>query len=58
MESSITEIVRGSSYPLSIIIIGVGQEDFTLMNELDADEIPLVDKYLLLACEVLEEIPS
>ena len=30
-------IVQASSLPLSIIIIGVGEADFTLMNELDGD---------------------
>lgn len=27
--------------PLSIIIVGVGSADFTAMDQLDADEIPL-----------------
>ena len=41
MQATIDEIVRGSSLPLSIIIVGVGQEDFESMNVLDADEVPL-----------------
>jgi len=36
-------IVRGSNLPLSIIIVGVGQADFSMMEELDADDIPLRD---------------
>lgn len=27
--------------PLSIIIVGVGSADFTAMDQLDADEVPL-----------------
>jgi len=33
--------VRGSSNPLSIIIVGVGNADFDSMDVLDADETPL-----------------
>ena len=41
MQATVDEIVRGSSLPLSIIIVGVGNEDFESMNVLDADEVPL-----------------
>ena len=41
MQQTIDEIVRGSSLPLSIIIVGVGEEDFSSMDTLDADETPL-----------------
>ena len=34
-------IVKASSLPLSIIIVGVGGADFAAMDELDADTIPL-----------------
>lgn len=33
--------MRGSELPLSIIIVGVGAADFSAMDELDADEVPL-----------------
>jgi hypothetical protein len=33
--------VRGSDLPLSIVIVGVGNADFTSMDVLDADEEPL-----------------
>ena len=37
-------IVEASSLPLSIIIVGIGENgDFTLMEDLDADENPLTD---------------
>ena len=44
MQKTIDEIVRGSSLPLSIIIVGVGQEDFSSMEVLDADDEPLYSK--------------
>ena len=38
--------MNASSLPLSIIIVGVGNEDFESMNQLDADEEPLYsEKY-------------
>lgn len=36
-------IVEGSEYPLSIIIIGLGESSFTKMIELDGDEVILRD---------------
>ena len=44
MQKTIDEIVRGSSLPLSIIIVGVGSEDFKSMNILDADDEPLYSR--------------
>lgn len=41
MKQTIDEIVRGSNLPLSIIIVGVGNEDFKSMDVLDADDEPL-----------------
>ncbi|CAD7932404.1 unnamed protein product [Amoebophrya sp. A25] len=41
MQDTINEIVRATRFPMSIIIVGVGDEDFSLMDELDADEAPL-----------------
>ena len=41
MNKTIDEIVRGSGLPLAIIIVGVGEEDFTAMDRLDADDVPL-----------------
>lgn len=37
MEETIAAVVSASSLPLSVIIIGVGQADFTNMNALDGD---------------------
>lgn len=44
MEQTIDEIVRGSSLPLSIIIVGVGDAEFSAMDILDADDEPLFSK--------------
>jgi hypothetical protein len=37
MDSTINTIISASALPLSIIIVGVGPEDFRAMRELDAD---------------------
>lgn len=44
MPETIDQIVRGSSNPLSIIIVGVGNADFSSMDVLDADDEPLYSK--------------
>eukprot|EP00826_Nyctotherus_ovalis_P039998 TRINITY_DN388_c0_g1_i5.p2 TRINITY_DN388_c0_g1~~TRINITY_DN388_c0_g1_i5.p2 ORF type:complete len:496 (-),score=137.72 TRINITY_DN388_c0_g1_i5:197-1684(-) len=46
MEYTIDEIVRCSGLPVSIIITGVGDEDFRQMDRLDADTNPLYSKRL------------
>ena len=43
MKETIDWIVRGSSCPLSIVIVGIGNENFENMKILDADENPLID---------------
>ncbi|XP_067010984.2 copine-8 [Anabrus simplex] len=42
MPQTTKAIVEASDLPLSIIIVGVGEADFALMDVLDADTIPLV----------------
>ena len=42
IDSTINELVNGSFLPLSVIIIGIGNADFSAMNVLDADENPLI----------------
>lgn len=41
MRETVSAIVRASGLPLSIVIVGVGDADFTAMEILDADEAPL-----------------
>ena len=36
-------IVEASSLPLSIIIVGIGDENFSFMEKLDGDEFPLIN---------------
>jgi vacuolar-type H+-ATPase subunit F/Vma7 len=44
MQKTIDEIVRATSLPLSIIIVGVGNTEFDSMNVLDADDEPLYSR--------------
>ena len=41
MQATKDVIVECSHYPLSIIIVGIGNADFSNMIELDGDEVPL-----------------
>ncbi|KAG7391492.1 Potassium channel [Phytophthora pseudosyringae] len=43
MQETIDELVQASTLPLSIVIVAVGNADFTAMNALDADGKLLVD---------------
>ena len=45
MRDTVNSIVEGSKLPLSIIIIGIGDADFSNMDLLDGDEKPLIDSY-------------
>jgi len=44
LENTIDCIVESTEYPMSIIIVGVGDENFDNMDILDADDTPLVDR--------------
>ena len=44
MDETIDSLVEASFLPISVIIIGIGDADFSNMNILDADEEPLIDK--------------
>ena len=43
MEATIDAIVNASGLPLSIVIVGVGEADFSDMHRLDGDTVPLKD---------------
>ncbi len=43
MEQTVSTIVRHSSQPLSIVIVGVGNANFASMNRLDGDDGRLKD---------------
>lgn len=38
MDQTILQVIRGSSLPMSIIIVGVGSADFSSMEALDSDD--------------------
>ena len=42
-DATINALVEASFLPISVIIIGIGNADFTNMNILDADDVPLYD---------------
>ena len=44
IENTIDALVEGSFYPLSVIIIGIGNTDFSKMEQLDGDNIPLISR--------------
>ena len=44
MDDTIDSLVEASYLPISVIIIGIGDADFTNMDILDADDEPLIDK--------------
>ena len=43
MDDTINSLVEASYLPISVIIIGIGNADFSNMDVLDADEDPLYD---------------
>lgn len=43
MNQTIEQVVNGSTLPLSVIIVGVGNADFTNMEILDSDDVVLTD---------------
>ena len=59
MNRSIDEIVRGSELPVAIIIVGVGDADFSSMETLDGDEEALYSqayrKYM--AADIVQFVP-
>ena len=44
MDDTIDSLVEASFLPISVIIIGIGDANFSNMNYLDADDEPLVDR--------------
>lgn len=50
-------IIRASTLPMSIIIVGVGNADFTAMHELDADTVPLVFNGVQAQRDIVQFVP-
>ena len=59
IEKTIDQLVRGSSLPLSVIIVGVGQADFSSMDILDGDDAPLYSSTLRRYCsrDIVQFVP-
>lgn len=45
-QATVDSIVSGSNLPLSIVIVGIGNDDFSNMDKLDGDIDPLYSKTL------------
>jgi hypothetical protein len=56
-EATIASIVQASNQPLSIIIVGVGNEDFTTMNVLDGDGVQLRSGQNVAARDIVQFVP-
>ncbi|RHZ85897.1 hypothetical protein Glove_58g26 [Diversispora epigaea] len=54
MQSTVRAIIKASSLPLSIVIVGVGDADFTKMHILDADDVPLTDGYSQMESDIVQ----
>jgi len=59
IEETIHAIVEASSTPLSIIIVGVGDNEFADMDRLDADEVPLQSSFTgeVMARDIVQFVP-
>lgn len=59
MGRTIDQIVRGSEMPLAIIIVGVGDADFSSMEQLDGDEEALYSSSLrkYMAADIVQFVP-
>lgn len=57
MKETISEIVNASSLPLSIVIIGLGDEDFTRMVQLDSDNRKLRSGGRQAVRDILQFVP-
>lgn len=51
MQKTIDEIVKGSSLPMAIVIVGVGDADFSNMDTLDGDDEALFSRTYGKYCE-------
>jgi len=57
MEATKNAIVRASSLPLSIIIVGVGDADFEAMDELDGDDVRLESRGKKAVRDIVQFVP-
>lgn len=57
MDRSIDLIIQAANLPLSIIIVGVGNADFTNMNRLDGDNGLYNSKGTKAARDIVQFVP-
>merc|ERR1711920_1012264 len=58
MNKTIDAVVGATALPLSIIIVGVGDADFSAMDKLDADDVPLRDsKGQVMKRDIVQFVP-
>lgn len=59
MQNTIDTIVDGADLPISIIIVGVGDADFSPMEQLDADDAPLFSesKQKYMSRDIVQFVP-
>ncbi|XP_052284363.1 copine-8-like isoform X2 [Dreissena polymorpha] len=57
MEQTREAIVQAASLPMSIIIIGVGDADFTAMEELDGDDVRLSSRGRYAERDIVQFVP-
>lgn len=50
-------IIEASALPISIIIVGVGDDDFAAMNELDSDNVRLTDGEHFAERDIVQFVP-
>ena len=58
VDETVNLLVEAALLPISVIIIGIGNADFTAMNVLDADENPLInDKGIKASRDIVQFVP-
>lgn len=56
-DATVHEIVKASTLPMSIVIVGVGSSDFTAMEVLDADDKPLTSGGKKMTADIVQFVP-
>lgn len=54
MEETVDSIIEASNLPMSIIIVGIGNDDFSNMNTLDGDELPLSNNGKMVVRDIVQ----
>ena len=57
MARTIEEIVESSHLPMSIIVVGIGKEDFKMMDHLDSDDVLLKGAHSSAVRDIVQFVP-